>query len=93
MTEQAKEKFGLSIQPNPAKTVATIEVTSNISCRAKLIFFDPAGHQKLKVPFTQKLIPGKNLIHVNIAPLKPGSYTVGLIADNMKTSIAFEVSR
>lgn len=94
MTEQANQKFGLTIRPNPAKTVAAIEVLSGVSCRARLYFCDPAGNQVLSVPFSQKLSPGKNLIHVNIAPLWPGSYTVCLyVMENKVATTVFEVIR
>lgn len=95
MTEQISEKFGLSIQPNPAKTVAAIEVLSSVSCRSRLLFCDAEGNQVLVVPFGRKLTKGNNLIHVNIAPLKPGTYTVCLFNNHDKklATADFEVIR
>jgi len=68
----------VSITPNPAKTKATINITSDINSNALIIFHDMQG-RKLK---TEKyfLVPGVNSLEINNLDLLPdGTYIIQII--------------
>jgi hypothetical protein len=87
------EKIIKRVYPNPAKTVTEIEIISNHDCMAEVQFNDHKGDLVFTVPFKVEINKGNNLISLNLAPLKPGFYSIRIMCGPEVLNTSVEVSR
>jgi hypothetical protein len=81
------------VYPNPAKTVTEIEILSGSDCHAEVKFFDQQGELVFAVPYLVEISKGKNNLSLNLAPLRPGKYSINIYCGNEVLNSSIIVSR
>ncbi len=88
-----KTPAAMKIYPNPAKTVITIDVENEVVRDGMLTVFDTSGREVISMVTNEQFFVGKNSFNVNVAPLKPGTYIVRLVAGDKVFSANLIISR
>jgi hypothetical protein len=71
----------MHINPNPAKTVVEIMLQAQYSTKVKISFSNEKNIELMRVPYLQDIQKGPNVISINVAPLKPGTYKLSISDD------------